>query len=66
MLIEVTENGSSKTFDILDEKQTNDALGEIKDDYLLAMQLGGMVIAIDKVFYLKLNEKKDEHTAETR
>jgi hypothetical protein len=34
MLIEMTENGSSKTFDILDEKQTNDALGEIKDDYL--------------------------------
>lgn len=67
MLIEMTENGSSKTFDILDEKQTNDALGEIKDDYLLAMQLGGMVIAIDdKVFYPKLNENKDEHTTETR
>ena len=34
MLIEMTENGSSKTFDILDENQTNDALGELKDDYL--------------------------------
>lgn len=67
MLIEMTENGTSKTFDILDETQTNDALGELKDAYLLAMQLGGMVIAMDgKVFYPKLNEKKDEHTTETR